>query len=109
MVATGGGAGAGAVTSASQDTFAGHHCQTPKESTRVSTVGTHAVRSTSTRRFTSRSGGPHLLSTSSALISLISWVGIPRPMIGIGTTAIIELSCHSLPEQCPTLVALGGV
>src|SRR3989442_6040319 len=109
MVAAGCGGGAGAVTSASQETFAGHHCHTPNEISRVSTVGTHAVRSISTLRFTSRSGGPHLLSTSSALISLISWVGMPRPMIGIGTTAIIELSCHSLPEQCETAAVLGGV
>src|SRR5712664_3295200 len=34
---------------------------------------------------------------------------MPKPMMGIGTTAIIELSCHSLPEQCETVVALGGV
>src|SRR5436309_2090244 len=34
---------------------------------------------------------------------------MPEPMMGIGTTAIIELSCHSLPEQCETVVALGGV
>src|SRR5947209_14461874 len=34
---------------------------------------------------------------------------MPKPMMGIGTSAIIELSCHSLPEQCETVVALGGV
>src|SRR2546425_11803182 len=34
---------------------------------------------------------------------------MPKPMIGIGTSAIIELSCHSLPEQCETVVVLGGV
>src|SRR3989442_1556539 len=70
-LAVGSGGGAGAITSASQDTFAGHHCHTPNEITRVSTVGTHAVRSTSTLRLTSRSGGPHLLRTSSAVITLV--------------------------------------
>src|SRR5438132_7507048 len=34
---------------------------------------------------------------------------MPKPMMGIGTSAIIELSCHSLPEQCETAVVLGGV
>src|SRR5207249_9814618 len=34
---------------------------------------------------------------------------MPKPMIGSGTTAIIELSSHSLPEQCDTVVALEGV
>jgi len=70
-LAAGSGGGAGAITSASQDTFAGHHCHTPNEITRVRTVGTHAVRSTSTWRLRSRSGGPHLLRTSSAVIWLV--------------------------------------
>src|SRR5690242_13305476 len=34
---------------------------------------------------------------------------MPKPMIGSGTTAIIELSSHSLPEQWDTVVALEGV
>src|SRR5207302_9633711 len=107
-LAVGCGGGAGWITSALHETSAGHHCQTPNEMTRVSTVGTHAVRSTSTFLFTSRSAGPHLASTSSALISLISCVGMPSPMIGMGTIAITESSCHSLPEQCEIVVEFGG-
>src|SRR5260370_7677766 len=34
---------------------------------------------------------------------------MPKPMMGSGTTAIIELSSHSLPEQWDTVVALEGV
>src|SRR5206468_7335061 len=94
-------------TSASQDTLAGHHCQTPSERTRVSTVGTHIARFTSTCRLVSRSVVPQAVSTSSVLISLSSWVGIARLMMGIGTSAIRELSVHSLPSQWTVPVGRG--
>src|SRR5206468_2815011 len=92
-------ADAGAVTSADHDTSAGHQCQTPSVIRRVSVSGTHNPRSTSTWRFARRSGGPQRCNTPSVVMSLISCVGEAKATIGIGTTAIIELSIHSLPEQ----------